>query len=326
MPKVSVVVPIYNVEEYLPKCIESLINQTLSDIEIILVNDGTPDNSQDIIDKYKKKDKRIVSIIKENGGQGSARNLGVTKARGEYISFIDSDDWVEDNMLEFMYNEAKINDLDIVICGYKNIYKNYDEECFISKEIMEDTLNNKNTKIFNTISSCCKIYKREFLINSEVTFKEDKIWYEDLPYCIKVLSLTDKIGFVNKTLYNYYFRENSTMNNSKVLKNLDLLIMFDDVISFMKDKNMYDKYYSEIEYLAIDHILISGITRLVRFSKDKKIRNEVINKYISYMKDNFTSYKNNKYLSLLSRNRKIIYRLVLLKQYWLISLIFKIKH
>ena len=92
MKKVSVIIPVYNVEDYLEKCLDSVINQTLKDIEIIVVNDGSPDNSQKIIDEYKKKDKRIISIMKENGGQASARNLGIKKARGEFLCFVDSDD------------------------------------------------------------------------------------------------------------------------------------------------------------------------------------------------------------------------------------------
>jgi len=326
MPKVSVIVPVYNVEEYLPKCLDSLINQTLSDIEIIVVNDGSPDNSQDIIDEYKKKDKRIISIIKENKGVGSARNLGLEKTRGEYISYVDSDDYIELDMLEKMYDKAKSEDLDIVIYGYKNIYPNKEVPYIIPDNLIEETLNNKKSKIFNTVSPWSKIYKRIFLLEQDIKFVEDKVWYEDFAYSVKLLSSTNKIGIVNKPLYNYLIRENSIMNSSKLLKNLDIILAFDDVISFMKKQNKYDEFYEEIEYLAVDNILISGITRIVRINNDKKTKKEVINKFIDYIKEKFPNYKKNKYLSRLSLNRKIIYRLVLLKQYWLIRLMFKIKH
>lgn len=324
--KVSVIVPVYNVEEYLPKCLDSLINQTLSDIEIIVVNDGTKDNSQKIIDEYKKKDKRIVSIIKENGGLGSARNTGINSAKGEYIAYVDSDDWIEHDMLESMYNEAISKDLDIVICGYKNIYQQKTEYINIDNRIIEDTLNNKNTKLFNTVSAWSKIYKRKFLLKNKVTFVEDKVWYEDFAYSIKLLSSTNKIGIVNKAFYNYLIRENSIMNNSKLMKNLDILLAFDDAISFLKENKIYNEYYSEIEYLAIDNILISSITRIIRAKGDNKTKKEVIHKLIDYMNSNFNNYKNNKYLDYLSNNRKIIYKLITIKQYWLINLIFKIKH
>ena len=115
--KISVIIPVYNVEKYIVKCLDSLVNQTLENIEIIVVNDGSKDNSQTIIDKYVKKyPKKIKSYIKENGGQGSARNLGLEYAKGEYISFVDSDDWLDLNALEEMYNLAKKDNSDIVIC------------------------------------------------------------------------------------------------------------------------------------------------------------------------------------------------------------------
>ena len=324
--KVSVIVPVYNVEEYLPKCLDSLINQTLKDIEIIVVNDGSPDNSQKIIDEYRKKDKRIISIVKENGGLGSARNVGLEKAKGEYIVYVDSDDWIELDMLEQMYNQGIDENADIVICGYKSVYPTREEIYSISSNIISDTLENKNSKIFNTVSVWCKIYKRDFLIKTKIKFVEDKVWYEDFAYTVKLLSQTKKISFVNKPFYNYLIRENSIMNNSKLLKNLDIILAFDDAINYLKENKIYDEFYSELQYLAIDNILISGITRIIRAKGDKKTKKEVINQFIQYMNDNFQDYKNNKYLNYLTRNRKIIYQLIVKKQYWLVALIFKIKH
>ncbi len=323
--KVSVIVPVYNVEKYLPKCLDSIINQTLKDIEIIVVNDESPDNSEEIIKKYLKKDKRIVYLKKENGGLGSSRNKGMEHAKGEYLYFVDSDDWIDNDTLEKMYYEALNNDLDIVICGYKKIYDNKEELITTPPYLIKETLNNQNSKIFNIISACCKLYKKSFLDKENIKFTSEKIWYEDLPFSLKILSQTSKIGFVNLPLYNYIIRENSIMNNDNINKNLDILKAFDDVINFYLDKNIYDKYQKEIEYLAIDNIVISGITRIIRSNADKKNKNEVIDNFLNYMKDNFPNYKNNNYLKTLSRNRKIIYRLISLKQYWLIRLIFKVK-
>ena len=129
MKKVSVIVPVYNVEDYIEECLESLVNQTLEDIEIIVVNDGSPDNSQKIIDKYVEKyPNKIKSFIKENGGQGSARNLGIENSNGEYLSFVDSDDWLDKCALEKMYYIAKNNDSDIVICDMIDHYEDNTEK------------------------------------------------------------------------------------------------------------------------------------------------------------------------------------------------------
>ncbi len=322
--KVSVIVPIYNVEKYLEGAIESIVNQTFKDIEIILVNDGSTDNSQEIIKKYAKKDKRIIVINKDNGGLGSARNKGLEKASGDFIAFIDSDDWIQTDMIEKMYNKAMEEQLDVVICSYKSIYTNSNEIFEIPSNIINDTIEGKNSRIFNIFSACCKLYKKEFLIKNKFQFVEEKRWYEDLPFSVKVLSTTSKIGIINEPLYNYLIRENSIMNNSNIKKNLDILLAFDDVISYLENKKKYQLFNSEVEYLAIDNILISGISRIVRSKADLKLKKEVINAFWDYMKKNFPNYKNNSYLNYLSSNRKIIYKLVNLKQYWLINLIFKI--
>ena len=113
--KISVIVPVYNVEKYLSKCLESVLNQTFKDFELIIVNDGSTDNSQGIIDKYSSIDSRVISLLKKNGGQGSARNYGLQYANGEFITFIDSDDWVELTMFEEMYNFAIKNNSDVVV-------------------------------------------------------------------------------------------------------------------------------------------------------------------------------------------------------------------
>lgn len=116
MPKISIIVPIYNVEKYIEKCIQSILNQTFSDFELILVNDGSTDSCGEICDKYKKLDDRIIVIHKVNGGLSSARNAGIDIARGEYIGFIDSDDYIHEKMYEILYNNAITYNSDIVIC------------------------------------------------------------------------------------------------------------------------------------------------------------------------------------------------------------------
>ena len=189
--KVSVIVPVYNVEKYIDRCLNSLVNQTLKDIEIIVVNDGSPDDSQQVIDMYVKKyPKKIKSYIKENGGQGSARNFGLTVATGEYIGYVDSDDYVELDMYEKLYNKAIKNDLDIVICGSYNAYENGNREVELDREIFKDK---KKNAFFGRMAVWNKIYKRELLIDSNVSFRS-KLWYEDLDFTVQILSRAKKIG------------------------------------------------------------------------------------------------------------------------------------
>ena len=313
---VSIIVPVYNVEDYIDKCLSSLVNQTLENIEIIVVNDGSPDNSQKIIDKYVKKyPKKVKCYVKENGGQGSARNFGLTKAKGEYIEYCDSDDYVEEDMFEKMYQKAIRNKLDIVICGSYNVYENGKRDIELNREIFKDK---KKNSFFGRMAVWNKIYKRELLVDSNISFRS-KLWYEDLDFTLQVLTSAKKVGYINKPFYNYLIREGSTMNNSKVDRNLEILLAFDEVLKIS------DFDQSILEFLMIDHIYISAVVRVINADVNNKKRLVIINKLISYVESKCPNYNKNEYLNVLPRNRKIVYNLVRAKCYWLVRLIFRIK-
>ena len=178
MPKVSIIVPVYNVEKYLSKCLDSLVNQTLKDIEIIIVNDGSPDHSQDIIDKYAKRySKKIRAFQKDNGGQASARNLGLTKATGEYILFVDSDDYIELDTCDELYNNAKKLNSDIVLFDYYIIYSKEHNKLKSVIEKVNDVDNiNKKEFFLSTPSPVNKLFRREFLLNHNFRFPEGIIY------------------------------------------------------------------------------------------------------------------------------------------------------
>lgn len=320
--KLSIIVPVYGVEKYIDKCLNSLVKQSLKEIEIIVVNDGTKDNSQKIIDKYVKKyPDKIKSYIKENGGQGSARNYGLEKANGEYIGYVDSDDFVEKDMYKKLYNKAKENNYDIVVCGNYNVSEDY------QNKNIDTFINNYNTDLenifFGKMAVWNKIYKRDILIKNKLEFKE-KVWYEDLAFTLKAIMNSNTFAFIDEPLCDYLIREGSTMNNSNVQRNLEILDAFNDILSYIQH-NKKEEYFSKIEFLAIDHIYISAIVRVLKAEADDKVKRETINKLIDYMNKKFPNYKNNKYINTLSKNRKIIYKLINIKMYGLINLIFKVK-
>ena len=319
MIKVSVIVPVYNVENYLVKCLDSLVHQTLKDIEIIVVNDGSPDNSQNIIDTYVKKyPKKIKAFSKKNGGQGSARNYGLKYAKGEYIAFVDSDDYVDLDMFFKMYNKAKEDNSDIVICGNKNISL---DGKIIGIEKAQIYNNLDLDILFGKMAVWNKIYKKEILKGIEF---RNKYWYEDLDYSIKVLLNNSKISFMDDALYNYLIRPGSTMNNSNIAKNLDILLAFDEILKYFKNK-MNDDIYAKLEFLAIYHIYIASTSRVL-LAKDKlKNKKKIINKFREYMHNNFSNYQNNSYLHYMSTNKKIIYKLINLKWYNIIRIVLNIK-
>lgn len=308
--KVSVIVPVYNVEKFIGKCLDSLVNQTLKDIEIIVVNDGTKDNSQEIIDKYVKKyPDKVKSFIKENGGLSSARNFGIEKAKGEYISFVDSDDWLNDDALEKMYNKAIKDKSDIVICDMIDHY--------IDKKVYHNCT--KYDSVFNvTPSACNKIFRKKIICDFKFLLG---VWYEDLNFTTKVLFNTNKISNISEGFYNCNCGHTSTMNNNNSKKNLDIIVVIDDVIKYLKENNKYDD--DIISYLIFDHILITTINRVAtQSSKDKKY---VINELVDYCKNNISDYKDKPFYSKISKNRKIIAWLNYHKLYNISKILLKIK-
>lgn len=211
MIKVSIIVPVYNVEKYLPKCLDSLVNQTLKEIEIIVVNDGSPDNSQKVIDKYAKKyPKLIKSFYKENNGQASARNVGLEYANGKYISFVDSDDWLDLNALELMYNKLESNHAEIAICDMVDHFSN-------GKELYHDCTN-YSFKYQKSGSSCNKIFKRELI--GAINRVSNQTKNNDKKMVLKKLT-----KYCNNNIHNYkkYDFYNYIQRNTKIIAYLNFL-------------------------------------------------------------------------------------------------------
>jgi len=322
--RISVIVPVYNVEKYLSRCLDSLVNQTFKDYEIIVVNDGSQDNSKKIINEYLKKFPELIkSYTKKNGGLGSARNYGLKKSIGEYIMFVDSDDFVETNMLEKMYSVARKKNSDMVICNINDYY----EKSSINKlNYNIYTGNNvfKNPEIIlNRPAAWNKLYKRELFNNSDMKFVDNK-WYEDLRLTTKLYLECNKISFIKDHLYNYVIRENSIMNNKNISRNYEIIEAFEDVISYYREKNLIDKFNDEIEFLAINHLFIAASVRIIINSRNKDIRKN-LTPILEYFKTNFNINNKNKYLKDLSFNQHLIYTLMKSECYVLIKFIFKIK-
>lgn len=222
-PLISVIVPVYNVEKYLRKCVGSIIDQTLKDIEIILVDDGSTDNSPKILDDYAKKDKRIKVIHKENGGQGSARNTGLDIARGKYIGFVDADDWIDLNMYEELYKDIVENNSDISVCSRKifDENNNLNGKVELNNEIIDLSkvgIENYITKKLlypHTVSSCNKIYKNDIIKN--LRFKDvTEVGSEDTLFNYCVLFNAKTISSINTTYYNGLERSGSTARTYKL--------------------------------------------------------------------------------------------------------------
>lgn len=237
MPKVSIIVPVYNVEAYLEMCVESLTAQTLKDIEIILVDDGSPDNSGKMCDELAKTDSRIIVIHKENGGLSSARNAGIDIAKGRYLGFVDSDDWVEPDMFEHLLKLAEKYDADIVDCGmYKTSERKY---CTLNTADEPRVLDRSGAlDIFFRITNpginycvCDKIFKRELFDGQRFT---EGIIFEDIDFNYRVLLKTS--CYVESLAQKYYYFNNydGISHNSFRKKDLELQMVWDNIIEIAK--------------------------------------------------------------------------------------------
>jgi len=303
MPKLTVIVPVYNTEKYLKKCIDSLLSQTLDNIQIIIVNDGSTDNSAEIINEfYINYHDRIMVINKENGGLSSSRNFAFSHIAGEYVGFVDSDDYIQNNMYEEMYNLARQNDLDFVECDF---YWDYPSKSKI--DIGRPYINKQSYYIDSRVMSCNKIFRSDLILDNKIFFPEG-LRYEDIEFFYKLIPYIKKSGIVNKPLYHYIQREISIVNNQNI-KNADIFIILNNILEFYKNQNIYDNYKNELEYLYIRILLGSSFLRIIKI-KNKKIRKELLNKTINELYNKFPDWQKNKILKSLNNKKNIYYKTI----------------
>lgn len=287
--KVSVIVPVYNVEKYLDKCLDSLGKQTLKDIEIIVVNDESPDGSQKIIDKYSKMYSTIKGYKKKNGGVSDARNFGIKEAKGEYIAFVDGDDYVSIDMYEKMYEKAKAGNFDVVVCDLNYVYEDGSTKR-VSSKIERDTMNIKKTYVNMYPCVWNKIYKRG-LFSKKVEFKKG-VWFEDVDFLYKIFPYIKNIGVV-KEPFNQYVQRNGSITKTFDKRLYNYVDNFNDLIVFYKDRGIYDEYKKELEYCYVRYLYATFIKQAAHF--DKNEFDTAVDTAISNVKNNFPKYRLNKY-------------------------------
>lgn len=275
--KVSIIIPVYKVpEEYLRNCIESCINQTLKNIEIILIDDGSPDNCGEICDEYALKDSRIKVIHKKNGGVSNARNYGILKSKGEYIGFVDADDWIEKDFYEEMILFGEKNKVDVVVSGFVKEKNNKIIECLVKEK----------SKIFNKIealkvllerklyvwSPWDKIYKTAILKDNKIFFPKNISMGEDLDFIWRLFNKIDKIGYISLNRYHYCYRYGSSTVNISAKKKKDSVLVMESILNKCKflNKEIFDRM-KEV-YLKE----ISSYCGLMLIENEIKYRNEII--------------------------------------------------
>ena len=295
MPKISIIVPVYNVETYLKNCIESILNQTFTDFELILVNDGSKDKSLEICKYYESIDNRIIIIDKTNEGVSSARNAGLDIAIGEYIGFVDSDDYIHPKMYENLYNQIKESKSDISVCGFEYVYnfnsKLLNTTCNIkeSQNILSNVealekLRGEDAIAFTVVWN--KLYKKDIFNN--LRFKVG-VKHEDEFIIHRLLYKANKISYKNNKLYFYLQRQGSIMKINREIRKINYLSALCDRVNFFYEKGLTDlqevwgdvyiwelfKLYPKLKYIKYSNIKLILIRfeflKLINILKKNKI-------------------------------------------------------
>ena len=251
MTKLSVIIPIYNVEKYIPQCLDSILNQAFKDFEIICVNDGSSDNSLSVLQSYKAKDDRIIIIDKKNEGSGIARNAGLSIAKGDYIYFIDGDDWVEENVFDKIIAKADELNTDILIFGGLSYYegkgkkggysadklpKKYLNKVFSAKDIKKDIFKFPST-------AWTKLYKRDFLIKNNIKFQDIKVGQDQLPFFHSMIK-AERIALLPENIYCYRKNRKGSAMTVKKKKNFSPIYVFYGIEEMLKSEKLLDEYKS----------------------------------------------------------------------------------
>lgn len=289
MVKVSVIVPVYNVEKYIRKCLDSLVNQTLEDIEIIVIDDGSKDLSASIIKEYTDKYKNIKYYKKENGGLSDARNYGLQYANGKYIAFLDSDDYIDVNAYKIMYEKAKKEDSDIVECNFHWTYGKKNK-----KDIGEKYKGKKEMIERARVVAWNKLYKKELLEQAKVKFPKG-LRYEDVEFFYKLVPYVERVSFVKEPLI-YYVQRKESIANTQNEKTKDIFTVLNNVISFYKQKGLYEEYKEVLEYTYTRLLLCSSFKRITKI-KDKNLKKELLNQTWIKLNETFPDWKQNKILN-----------------------------
>lgn len=323
MPKASIIVPVYNVERYLEKCVNSILAQTEQDFQLLLIDDGSTDSSGSLCDSLSGADSRIQVVHQKNQGLGGARNTGIELALGDWLLFVDSDDWIDESTLETSLAAAAREGADMAVFGLRSVNEAGEELGLLIENFPKDKglcIREHRELLLMAPCACAKLYRAELFRRTGVRFPP-RVWYEDMRTTPKLMIAAEKIVFLDFAGYNYLQRQGSITRNVNTDRNVEILEAFDDLSSYFKELGEWEHYSDELCYLALYHAYISASVRVACVDS----RHQLLSRFAGYMKEKFPGYRDNKYLDKLGRNRKIILFLLEKRLYFLVALIFKLK-
>ncbi len=286
MTDISIIVPVYNAEKYLKKCLDSLVNQTKKELEFILINDGSTDKSEEIIKTYK--DKRIKYFKNKNQGIGKTRNFGIEKSSGKYLMFLDSDDYFSSYACEILYKEAEKEKADLIVFDYYRVEKGNLNEVKIESFNATNIKDDPNLLLKVNLGPCNKIYKTDLIKNNGIKFEEN-LKYEDTLFVVKAIYNAQKIIKLNRFLHYYMIHEKSetTVRDERVF---DILKIVDKIRTYLKNDELIK---DSVDKLTVK--ILTNYTIQQRYQSDKKLAMKFIDEVFKYLEKEISDYKNNKY-------------------------------
>ena len=295
--KVSVIVPVYNTEPYLNRCIRSLLEQTLEDVEIVAVDDGSTDGSGKILDQLQSEFPcRIKVFHKENGGQATARNLALQHCTGDYIGFLDSDDSVDRDMFETLYEKARETDADYVACGYRDTVLLNGKEKILREYVASRPIKKNRDLYFGAlVSPFLHLYRREVLLEHGITFPEGLI-YEDTAFYLNAIPYIHRVAVVEKPLATRVRRCNSTMTIVESKKVAQIMPVLHTSLDFYQKNGLMEDYGNELEYFCCRILLCSSMERIAKV-KTFRERWELVLKTLAFLKEYFPDFRKNPYVT-----------------------------
>jgi len=307
MPKLTVMIPVYNVENYLAKCLDSVIYPELENYEIVLVNDGSTDSSGDICNDYQSKNPSLIRVITTpNGGLGAARDVGINNSKGEYILFLDSDDYLAPNAIPEIMETLSL-DYDMCIFDVRSVNEDgkqiryvhgCQKEGFISLELFPELL-------FELPSAWNKIYKRSLFTENEIYYPA-RLWYEDMHVTPWLYTKCKKIYSIHKSWHNYLQRAGSITNNKNTYRNLEIIDAVNAMLDAYRREGLYEKYKTQLEYSAFYNQVLTSVTRVNLADWKSDIQDKLIEDYIA----KFPNYLENPYLNQMPAKYKLIHFLI----------------
>ena len=323
MPKASVIVPVYKVEEYLEKCVQSILAQTERDFELILVDDGSPDRCGALCDSLAQTDSRIRVIHQENQGLGGARDTGIREARGDWLLLVDSDDWIEPKILEKAMEAGLREEADLVMFAFRTVDEQGRELGVFREDMPKErgiTLQEHKEALLTAPCAWNKLYRRGFFQGTGLAYPP-RVWYEDLRTSPKLMAKAGRMVFLDEVGYNYLQRQGSIMKSANLERNREILDAFDDLLPWFRKEGLFEAYRRELEYLAVFHVYLTAGVRVALADRKSPLLRELA----AYVEERFPGWRQNPYLPKLGGKRRLLVSLLQKKWYWAVSLLFKLK-